>query len=84
LSNQSRVDNRPPSTSTPHCPTCWARRWYGTRLYKCASPVRNACWLPWGWWKPCIMKSYRSMALCAWSSRVLVTGIKCYSQAYIM
>jgi len=26
LSNQSRVGNRPPSTSTPHCPACWARR----------------------------------------------------------
>jgi hypothetical protein len=30
------------------------------------------------------MKSFRSMALCACSSRVLVTGIECYSQAYIM
>jgi hypothetical protein len=26
LSNQSRVGNRPPSTSTPHCPACLARR----------------------------------------------------------
>ena len=27
LSNQSRVGTVPPSTSTPHCPACWARRW---------------------------------------------------------
>jgi putative transposase len=27
LSNQSRVGTLPPSTSTPHCPACWARRW---------------------------------------------------------
>ena len=27
LSNQSRVGTVPPSTSTPHGPTCWARRW---------------------------------------------------------
>ena len=26
LSIQSGVDARPPSTSTPHCPACWARR----------------------------------------------------------
>jgi hypothetical protein len=26
LRNQSAVGNRPPSTSTPHCPACWARR----------------------------------------------------------
>ena len=26
LRNQSRVGTRPPSTSTPHCPACWARR----------------------------------------------------------
>jgi hypothetical protein len=26
LSNQSRVGTVPPSTSTPHCPACWARR----------------------------------------------------------
>jgi hypothetical protein len=27
LSNQSRVGTVPPSTSTPHCPPCRARRW---------------------------------------------------------
>src|SRR5262249_16625332 len=27
LRNQSRVGTVPPSTSTPHCPACWARRW---------------------------------------------------------
>src|SRR5215831_6412745 len=27
LRNQSRVGTFPPSTSTPHCPACWARRW---------------------------------------------------------
>src|SRR6266704_2940568 len=27
LSNQSRVGTVPPSTSTPHWPPCWARRW---------------------------------------------------------
>jgi hypothetical protein len=27
LRNQSRVGTVPPSTSTPHCPPCWARRW---------------------------------------------------------
>ena len=27
LSNQSRVGTVPPSTSTPHWPACWARRW---------------------------------------------------------
>ena len=26
LRNQSHVGTRPPSTSTPHCPACWARR----------------------------------------------------------
>jgi phosphatidylserine/phosphatidylglycerophosphate/cardiolipin synthase-like enzyme len=26
LRNQSRVGTVPPSTSTPHCPACWARR----------------------------------------------------------
>jgi hypothetical protein len=26
LRNQSAVGTRPPSTSTPHCPACWARR----------------------------------------------------------
>jgi hypothetical protein len=26
LSNQSRVGTFPPSTATPHCPACWARR----------------------------------------------------------
>jgi hypothetical protein len=26
LSHQSRVGTFPPSTSTPHCPACWARR----------------------------------------------------------
>src|SRR6266850_8310315 len=26
LSIQSAVGTRPPSTSTPHCPACWARR----------------------------------------------------------
>ncbi len=26
FSNQSRVGTVPPSTSTPHCPACWARR----------------------------------------------------------
>jgi hypothetical protein len=26
LRNQSRIATRPPSTSTPHCPACWARR----------------------------------------------------------
>jgi replicative superfamily II helicase len=26
LRNQAAVGNRPPSTSTPHCPACWARR----------------------------------------------------------
>src|SRR5437870_562276 len=26
LRNQSRVGTFPPSTSTPHCPACWARR----------------------------------------------------------
>jgi hypothetical protein len=26
LRNQSPVGNRPPSTSTPHWPACWARR----------------------------------------------------------
>jgi hypothetical protein len=35
------------SAGTPW-PACWARRWYGTRLYRCASPTRNACWLPSG------------------------------------
>src|SRR6266705_2030403 len=40
--NQSCVGTLPPSTSTPHCPACWARRWEGTRLYRWASPVRNA------------------------------------------
>ena len=27
LSSQSRVGTLPPSTSTPHWPACWARRW---------------------------------------------------------
>src|SRR5262249_54787612 len=27
LRNQSCVGTVPPSTSTPHCPACWARRW---------------------------------------------------------
>jgi hypothetical protein len=27
LRNQSAVGTRPPSTSTPHWPACWARRW---------------------------------------------------------
>ncbi len=27
LRNQSRVGTVPPSTSTPHCPACWARPW---------------------------------------------------------
>src|SRR5437867_9267787 len=26
LRSQSAVGTRPPSTSTPHCPACWARR----------------------------------------------------------
>jgi hypothetical protein len=26
MSSQSAVGTRPPSTSTPHCPACWARR----------------------------------------------------------
>src|SRR6266849_5805382 len=32
LSIQSAVGTRPPSTSTPHCPACRARRWEGIRL----------------------------------------------------
>src|SRR4030095_10634942 len=41
LRNQSRVGTVPPSTSTPHCPACLARRWEGPRLERGAGRGRT-------------------------------------------
>ena len=65
--------SRPPA-ATPHGPAGGARRGEGTRVSRCASPVRHACGRPAGWWHPGLAPPARAMAWGAWAPGVRGRG----------
>jgi len=76
LSIQAEVGTRPPATATPHGPAGRARRGDGSKVDRCARPVRTVAGPPPGWGQPCMAQRGRSMAWGACSSPVRSAGLR--------